>query len=435
MEISSKTQKANYAVIEDQIKRYREERDLSAIGPGQKQGLPKLPERFSWLGHKHRITGVDFHPLHDILASGSDDSSIKLWDSESGEIDKTLKGHTSKINSLWFNKQGTLIASCSKDMIKLWSLESFQCIKTITAHEHNISKVKFMPSGDQLISSSWDKTLKLWELSTGYWLKTYEGHEEKIYSFDINEKGDRIISASKKPEIIYWDWGSKTDRPILNIFEEEHENAIDIVVFVPLSTAETIILARQDQDDEKELQTGGNIEKEESKEEEEKTMEKQTSSETKPRFAKAEALRKAREKKAQILQRVTGKKKGSKEDEKIVESEENERTKRVVVKDEFVASGCRDKRIKIWNTRSGVWIMNLIGHDQWVNDIIFHPNGKYLLSASDDKSVRIWDMSKNGVWIKKLLNIHIAGISSICISRKSLATGSVDKSVKIFNLQ
>jgi len=41
--------------------------------------------------------------------------------------------------------------------------------------------------------------------------------------------------------------------------------------------------------------------------------------------------------------------------------------------------------------------MNCIGHDGWVNDLVFHPNGKYLLSASDDKSVRIWDLEKNGV--------------------------------------
>ena len=79
--------------------------------------------------------------------------------------------------------------------------------------------------------------------------------------------------------------------------------------------------------------------------------------------------------------------------------------------------------------------MNLIGHDGWINDIVFHSNGKFLLSASDDKSVRIWDMEKNGVCIKKLLNIHDSFVTSIAISRKSIATCSVDKSVKIFELR
>lgn len=79
--------------------------------------------------------------------------------------------------------------------------------------------------------------------------------------------------------------------------------------------------------------------------------------------------------------------------------------------------------------------MNLIGHDGWVNDIIFHPNGKYLLSASDDKSVRIWDMEKNGVCIKKMLDIHTSFVTTIAISRKAIATGSVDKSIKVFELR
>jgi len=71
--------------------------------------------------------------------------------------------------------------------------------------------------------------------------------------------------------------------------------------------------------------------------------------------------------------------------------------------------------------------MNLIGHDGWVNTIIFHPNGKYLLSGSDDKSVRIWDMGKNGVCVRKLTDIHTNFITSISISRKALATASLDK--------
>jgi platelet-activating factor acetylhydrolase IB subunit alpha len=70
-----------------------------------------------------------------------------------------------------------------------------------------------------------------------------------------------------------------------------------------------------------------------------------------------------------------------------------------------------------------------------VNDIVFHPNGKFMLSASDDKSVRIWDLEKNGVCIKKMLGIHDNFITSISISRKAIATGSVDKKAKIFELR
>jgi platelet-activating factor acetylhydrolase IB subunit alpha len=90
--------KKQVLALEDQIKRYREENDVNAIMGSQKEGLPKQPERYKLQGHKNKITKVAFHPIHDLLASASEDSSIKLWDSESGEIEKTLKGHTSKVN-------------------------------------------------------------------------------------------------------------------------------------------------------------------------------------------------------------------------------------------------------------------------------------------------------------------------------------------------
>ena len=416
--------------LEDQIKRYREENDVSAIMGGQKEGLPKQPERFHLKGHKNKVTKIAFHPVIDLLASASEDSSIKLWDSESGEVEKTLKGHTSKINWIDFHKKGKLLASWDKGVIKIWNVEENQWVKTIRGHEHNINSVKFLPFDDERVATwSWDKTIKIWNVSTGFAEKTYEGHDGWIMNLDINANGTRMVSCSKTPEVIYWDLSKNSSKPILSIFEEEHENVIDVVVFVPLNAAKTIMKARsEEQDQGNDEQTGGNVETEENKDEEEKIEEKQTSSE--PATSKtAEALRKARERLNKLKNKETSKREEV-EEEKIVEPEED-----IVVKDEFVATGSRDKRIKIWNAKRGTWIMNLIGHDGWVNDIIFHPNGKYLLSASDDKSVRIWDLEKNGVCIKKMLDIHTTFITSICLSKKSLATSSVDKTIKIFNLQ
>lgn len=59
---------------------------------------------------------------------------------------------------------------------------------------------------------------------------------------------------------------------------------------------------------------------------------------------------------------------------------------------EFIATGARDKKIRIFEVKSGVCVVTLVGHDNWVTDLIFHPNGKYLISTADDKSIRIWDL-------------------------------------------
>ena len=72
---------------------------------------------------------------------------------------------------------------------------------------------------------------------------------------------------------------------------------------------------------------------------------------------------------------------------------------------DFLASGSRDKTIKIWEAKTGKCFVTLVGHDNWVTDLCFHPNGKFLLSVSDDKSLRVWDLT-SGRCTKKLLNIH-----------------------------
>ena len=59
----------------------------------------------------------------------------------------------------------------------------------------------------------------------------------------------------------------------------------------------------------------------------------------------------------------------------------------------FLASGSRDKTIKIWDVSTGVCLVTLTGHDNWVRSLSWHPGGKYLLSASDDKSLRVWDVA------------------------------------------
>jgi platelet-activating factor acetylhydrolase IB subunit alpha len=59
-----------------------------------------------------------------------------------------------------------------------------------------------------------------------------------------------------------------------------------------------------------------------------------------------------------------------------------------------VASGSRDNSIRLWNTATGNCEAVLEGHENWVRGLVFHANGKFLLSCSDDKSVRVWDLSR-----------------------------------------
>lgn len=93
------------------------------------------------------------------------------------------------------------------------------------------------------------------------------------------------------------------------------------------------------------------------------------------------------------------------------------------------------------------------GHDNWIRALAFHPNGKYLLSASDDKTVRVWDLSLGKLW--KTIDAHDHFVSCMSWGRTTagataatsangvgsgkevkrrvnvMATGSVDQTIKV----
>lgn len=51
------------------------------------------------------------------------------------------------------------------------------------------------------------------------------------------------------------------------------------------------------------------------------------------------------------------------------------------------------KNIRIWDVNAGICLITLTGHDNWVRGVVFHPGGKFLVSAGDDKTLRVWDLT------------------------------------------
>ncbi|KAI3396998.1 hypothetical protein diail_11325 [Diaporthe ilicicola] len=79
---------------------------------------------------------------------------------------------------------------------------------------------------------------------------------------------------------------------------------------------------------------------------------------------------------------------------------------------EFIASGSRGKTIKLWDSR-GSCFLTLVGHDNWVRGLVFHPGGRYLVSVADDKSPRCWDLSQGAKCVKVLKALHSHFISGV----------------------
>ena len=124
-------------------------------------------------GHDGPVYSVAFHPTALILATGGDDSTAKLWRLSVVGVTcvATLTGHGGQVYSVAFDPTGTLLATGSNDnTAKLWrllpnNLEATTCVATLTGHTDAVTWVAFHPTAPILATGSEDGTAKLWRLS------------------------------------------------------------------------------------------------------------------------------------------------------------------------------------------------------------------------------------------------------------------------------
>ncbi|MEB3294683.1 MAG: caspase family protein [Synechococcales bacterium] len=122
-------------------------------------------------GHSNRLTDVAVGLKGDVIATASDDKTIKLWQ-PNGKWMSDLVGHQNYVTRVIFSPNGEQIATASADRtIKLWTLTG-QLLQTFTSHQDWVTDLQFTRDGQELWSTSRDRTIKRWRLSDGQLLQT-----------------------------------------------------------------------------------------------------------------------------------------------------------------------------------------------------------------------------------------------------------------------
>jgi WD40 repeat protein len=99
----------------------------------------------------------------------------------------------------------------------------------------------------------------------------------------------------------------------------------------------------------------------------------------------------------------------------------------------YLASGSKDRTIKIWEVATGKELRTLTGHSGVVLSVAYSPDGRYLASGSQDKTIKIWEVATGKV---RTLTGHYMTFWSVAYSPdgRYLASGSADKTIKIWRV-
>jgi len=311
----------------------------SAHDAGLWQPQSRLP---SIAGHTKETWTVRFSPNGRLLATGSDDETIKIWDAQTCQELHTLRGHVATVTSLAFSPDSGRIASASLDgTIRVWDLDDITQSQTLRGHSGTVRCVDWSSDGRSLVSGDYNRegtsSVIVWDLQNLRPQRTWHDHELRIRAALFTKNNQDCVTVGEDMTAVLREVQSGKIKRTIRDREQIH----------------SAVLIKNDQW----LATG------------------------------------SRSGIVSIWELQTGK--------LIIELRGHAvsvRSLSVSPDGKLLASGSEDATVRVWDLASGECLLVLKGHAAPINSVAFSPSGEILLSGAHDGSVRLWYAPRKEAW-------------------------------------
>ena len=203
-------------------------RSLRAPGVPLGSGLKRV-----LAGHERSVESVVFSPDGTRIVSGSHDSTVRVWEVDTGRELACLRGHAFSVNSVAFSPDGTRLVSGSLDStVRVWDVDTGRELACLRGHDDSVSCVAFSPDGTRIVSGSNDCTVRVWEVDTGRELACMYEVECRVNSVAFSPDGASIVSSDRFAAARIWSTSDYTCSRIINTRGETDQSYAGPVSFV-----------------------------------------------------------------------------------------------------------------------------------------------------------------------------------------------------------
>lgn len=173
-----------------------------------------------------RLYDITFAPDDELLASAHEDGTVRLWDSHTLQLVRTLTGHTQRVWNVDFSPDGTLVASASTDKtVRIWETAGGKLLSLLRGHESGVRNAAFSPNGDLLATHAQDGLVKIWNTqSRADWIQLTLPNLVSSLAFDST--GDRVVAGSYDGGFMIWDARSGDILPGISAEDRDVRSAV-----------------------------------------------------------------------------------------------------------------------------------------------------------------------------------------------------------------